>query len=59
MHAPIILSGKKYVRNKVHKHSKCVVMAFFSSKVSIVSLVVTDYGFVLSCMCFVHLALLI
>ena len=35
MHAPIILSGKKYVRNKVHTDSKYVVMSFFSSKVSI------------------------
>ena len=62
MHAPITLSGKKYALNKVYvvnNHaSKYVVKAFFSSKISIVSLVLTGYGFVLPCKNFVHLALL-
>ena len=56
MHAPITLSGKKYVLNK--QVSKYVVMAFFSNNISIVSLVLTGYGFVLPCVYFVHLALL-
>ena len=38
--------------------SKCVVMAFFSSKITVVSLVLTGYVFVLLCMHFVLLALL-
>ena len=33
-------------------------MVFFSSKVSILLFVLTDYGFVLPCVHFVHLALL-
>ena len=53
---PITLSGKKYALNKVrHLINKCMVMALFSSKIRIVSLVLTDYGFVLPCMHFVHL----
>ena len=35
-----------------------MVMAFFTSKISIVSIVLTSYGFLLSCLYFVHLALL-
>ena len=42
-HAPITLSGKKYALNK--QVSKYVVMVFFSSKISTVSLVLTGYGF--------------
>ena len=61
MHAPITLSGKEYAQcsytlNK--QISKYWLMALFSSKISVVSLVLTGYGFVLPCMCFVHLALL-
>ena len=33
-------------------------MAFFSRKISTLSLVLIGYGFVLLCMCYVHLALL-
>ena len=47
--------NKVYVLNK--QVSKNVVMAFFSNKISILSLVLTGYGFVLSYMHFVHLAL--
>ena len=38
--------------------AKCVVMAFLSTKITIVSLILTGYGFVLLCMLFVLLALL-
>ena len=53
---PITLSGKKYVPkvcalNK--QDSKYGVMVFFSSK----TLVLTGYGFVLSCKRIVHVAL--
>ena len=48
--------NKVYMLNK--QVSKYVVMASFSSKIRLVSLVLTDYGFVLPCMHFVHLALL-
>ena len=54
--APITLSGKKYVLNK--QVSKYVVMPFFSNNTSILSFVLTGYGFMLPCMRFVHLALL-
>ena len=53
---PISLSGKKYALNK--QVSKCAVMAFFLSKISVVSLVLTGYRFVLPCLHFMHLALL-
>ena len=59
---PITLSGKKYALNKVYvldkRVSKYMVMAFFSSKIRIVSIVLTDYGFVLPSVHFVHSALL-
>ena len=62
MHAPITLSGKKYALNKVYvlskQVSKYVVMTFFSNNTGIVTFVLTGYGFILPCMCFVHLALL-
>ena len=62
MHAPITLSGKKYGLNKVYvlnkQVSNYVVLPFFSNNTSIVSFVLTGYGFMLPCMCFVHLALL-
>ena len=62
MHAPITLSGKKYVLNKVFvlnkQVSKYVVLMFFSNNTSIVTFILTGYGFMLSCMHFVHLALL-
>ena len=45
-----------YAFNK--QGSKYMVMGFFSNKISILSLVLTGYGFMLSCMHFVHLALL-
>ena len=49
-------SDKKYALNKVrHLINKYMVMEFFSSKIRIVSLVLTDYEFVLPCMHFVHL----
>ena len=58
MHAPITLCGKKHVLNKVYvlnkQVSKDVVMAFFSSKINIVSLVLTNNGFVLPCVHFFH-----
>ena len=53
----ITLSGKKYILNKVYVLNKQVskygIMVFFSSK----ALVLTVYGFVLSCKRVVHLAL--
>ena len=53
----INLSGKKYAFNKMHVLNKQVskygVMVFFSSK----TLVLTGYGFVLSCKLIMHLAL--
>ena len=56
----LTLNGKKHTLNKVYalnkQVSKYIVMAFFSSKLSIVSLVRTGYGFVLPCVHFVHLA---
>ena len=55
-YAPITLSGKKYVFNK--QVSKYVVMPFFSNNTSILSFVLTDYGFMLPCVQFMHLALL-
>ena len=61
-HAPITLSGKKYVLNKVYvlnkQISKYVVMLFFSNNTSILSFVLTGYGFGLPCMSSVHSALL-
>ena len=62
MHAPITLSGKKYVLNKVYvlnkQVSNYVILPFFSNNTSIVTFVLTGYGFMLPCMRFVHLALL-
>ena len=62
MHAPITLSGKKCVLNKVYalnkQVSKYVVMLFFPNNTSILSFVLTVYGFILPCMRFMHLALL-
>ena len=63
MHAAITLSGnyKKYALNKVYslnkQVSKYVVMPF-SNNTSVLSLIPTGYGFMLPCMCIVHLALL-
>ena len=58
---PITLIGKKYALNKMYalnkQVSKYVVIAFFLSTVSIISLVLTGFGFMLPCMYFVHLAL--
>ena len=55
--SPITLSGKKYMLSKVYvlnkQVSKYVVMMFFLSK----TLVLTGYGFVLSCKQVVHVAL--
>ena len=50
-----------YVLNKVYalkQVSKHAVMLFFSNNTSILSFVLTGYGFMLPCMRFVHLALL-
>ena len=51
VHAPIALSGKKYALKKVQELnkqvSKYVEMAFFSSKLTTVALVLTGYGFML------------
>ena len=62
MHAPIILSGKKYALNKAYvlnkQVSKYMAMPFFPNNTSILSFVLTGYGFMLSCMRFMHLALL-
>ena len=59
VHVPITLSGKKYALNKVYvlnkQVSKYMVMP---NNTSILSFVLTGYGFMLPCMCFVHLALL-
>ena len=59
---PVTLSGKKYALNKVYALSKQVsnylILPFFSNNTSIVTFVLTDCGFMLLCMCFVHLALL-
>ena len=53
---PITLNGKKYALNKLYvlnkQVSKYMVMVFFSSKM----LVLTGYGFVLSCKIVVHVA---
>ena len=53
----ITLSGKKYILSKVYVLNKQVskygIMVFFPSK----ALVLTAYGFVLSCKHVVHLAL--
>ena len=38
--------------------SNYVVLPFFSNNASIVTLVLTDYGFMLPCMRFFHIALL-
>ena len=59
---PITLSGKKYLQVYVltkvcvlnKQVSKYLVMAFLS-KLSVFSFLLTGYGFVLSCMHFVHL----
>ena len=62
MHALITLSGKKDALNKVYalnkQASKYVVMLFFPNNTSILSFVFTGYGFMLPCMCFMHIALL-
>ena len=59
---PITLNRKKCELNKVYALDeqifKYVVIVFFSSKINKVSLVLIGYGFVLPCMCCVHLALL-
>ena len=59
---PITLNGKKYVLNKVYvlnkQVSNYVVLPFFSNNASIVTFVLTGYGFILPCMRFVRLALL-
>ena len=56
------LNGKKYAFNKVYALNKqvsmYVVMESFLSKISILPLVLTSYGFMLPCMHFLHLALL-
>ena len=56
MHAPITLSSKKYALNKMYalnrQVSKYRVIVFSSSK----TLVLTGYGFVLSCKGVVHVA---
>ena len=61
MHAPIPLSGKKYALNKVYalnkQVSKYVACRYSPNNTIILSFVLTDYGFMLPCMCFVHLAL--
>ena len=62
MYASITLSDKKYVHNKVYalnkQVSKDMVMLFFSNNTTILSFVLTGYGFILPCMHFVYLALL-
>ena len=62
MHAPITLSGKKYALDKVYVLNKqvsgYVILPFFSNNMSIVTFVLTGYGFMISCMRFIHLALL-
>ena len=58
MHAPIILSGKKYVLNEIYEQVSKYVVMIFSSKISIVSHVLNGYGSVLLCMYFMHLVLL-
>ena len=58
---PITLNGKKYVHNEVYTLNKQVsmyVVMAFSNNTSILSFVLTGYGFMLPCMCFMHLALL-
>ena len=59
---PITLSGKKCALNKMYvlnkQVSNYVVLPFFSNNTSIVTFVLTGYGFMLPCMHFVHLALL-
>ena len=59
---PITLSGKKYALNKVYALNKqvsnYVILPFFSNNTSIVTFVLTGYGFTLPCMRFVHLTLL-
>ena len=57
---PITLSGKKYalmVYVLTKQVSNYVVLLFFSNNTSIVSFVLTGYGFMLLCVRFVHLAL--
>ena len=61
-------SSKKYALNKVYELNKMhvlnkqvsnyVVLPFFSNNSSIVTFVLTGYGFMLPYMCFIHLALL-
>ena len=50
---PITLSGKKYVPNKMYvlnkQVSNYVVLPFFSNNTTIVSFVLTGYGFMLPC----------
>ena len=62
MHAPITLSGKKYALDKVYVLNKqvsgYVILPFFSNNMSIVTFVLTGCGFMISCMNFIHLALL-
>ena len=62
MHAPFTLSGKKYALNKVYALNRQVfnnvVLPFFSNNTGIVIFVLTGYGFMLPCICFVHSALL-
>ena len=58
---PITLSGEKHALNKVYvlnkQISNYVVLSFFSNNTSIVTFVLTGYGFMLPCMRFMHLAL--
>ena len=58
---PITLSGKKYALNKMYvlnkQISNYVILLFFSNNTIIVTFVLTGYGLMLPCMCFVHLAL--
>ena len=59
---PITQSGKKYALDKVYALNKqvtnYVILPFFSNNTSIVTFVLTVYGFMVPCMRFVHLALL-
>ena len=58
---PITLSGKKYVLNKVYVLNKLVskyVVMLFLNNTSILSFILIGYGYMLPCMCFVHLVLL-
>ena len=59
VYAPITLSGKRYVLNNVYvlntQVSKYVAMPFSNNR-RMLSFVLIGYGFMLPCMCFVHLA---